>query len=96
MSKVLTVVALTKVDRVQPGDQEYWLDILRNEAGRYFVTRLHAPDTEGQTKKWEDDRKDEEKTLANRPWCLADKRQLGTKNLTGALSRRLAEMIKKR
>jgi hypothetical protein len=69
---------------------------MRNEAGRYFVTRLHAPDTEGSTKTWEDDRKDEAKILGNQPWCQTEKQQLGTKNLTLALSRRLAEMIKRR
>ena len=90
------VVALTKVDRVQPGDYGYWLETLRNEEGRYFITRLHAPDTEGQTKSWEDDRKDEDKVLGNQPWCQVAKQQLGTKSLTGALSKRLADMIKKR
>lgn len=93
---MLTAVALTKVDRVQPGDVEYWLRLLENEVGRYFVTRLHAPDTEGLQTTLDEDRVNEKKTLANKPWCSLDKGQLGTKALTGALSRRLADMIKKR
>jgi hypothetical protein len=93
----LIVVVLTKVDRVQVGDQDYWLDLLRKGAGRYFVTRLHAPDTEGRVTTWKQDREEEAKILSNQPWCEREiKRYLGTKNLIQYLSRRLAEMIKKR
>jgi hypothetical protein len=92
----LIVVALTKVDRVQQGDHEYWLEILKHGGGRYFITRLHAPDTKSRAQSWEDDRKDEEKSLTNQPWCQVQKQQRGTGNLTEALSMRLADMIKGR
>jgi hypothetical protein len=93
----LIIVALTKVDRVQPGDQKYWLDILHQGAGRYFVTRLHAPDIEGDLQKtWDEDRVDENKLLTNTPWCEADRRILGSKKLIRSVGKRLAELIKKR
>lgn len=91
------VVALTKIDRVQAGDQAYWLEILRNGAGRYFATRLHEPDTKSRALKWEEDRAEEMKIFKNQPWCqLPDKRCLGSQMLTRSLSKRLAELIKKR
>lgn len=94
--RTLIIVALTKVDRVQPGDHEYWLQTVRDGVDRYFITRLHAPDTKGHAQSWEDDRKDEEKCLTNQPWCHVQKQQRGTENLTEALSKRLADMIKGR
>jgi hypothetical protein len=93
----LIIVALTKVDRVQPGDQKYWLDILHQGAGRYFVTRLHAPDIEGNPQRtWDEDREDENTLLSNAPWCKADRRILGSKKLIRSVGKRLAELIKKR
>ncbi len=93
----MTIVALTKVDRVQPGHWEFWLNILRTEAGRYFVTRLHEPDIEGQVPKtWDQDREAEDKIFNNQPWCKADRSYLGSQKLTLSLSKRLAQMIKKR
>lgn len=92
-----TVVALTKVDRVQRGHSKFWLDVLRNEAGRYFVTRLNEPHIEGRKPKtWDQDRREEDKIFSNRPWCKADRNYLGSQKLTLSLSERLAQMIKKR
>lgn len=91
---------LTKADRVQDGDHVYWLDVLKNKLHPlhrgYFVTRLQGPSTKKGIQNWKDARDDEEKLLFNQPWCIADRRRLGTKRLSEALSEALEEMIKKR
>ena len=61
------------------------------------MIKLHEPDIEGQVPKtWAEDRAEEDKIVQNQPWCKADRNYLGSKKLTLSLSKRLAQMIKKR
>ena len=99
--KTLTSVGvLTKADRVQEGDHEYWLRVLNKELHSlrrgYFVTRLQGPAERQGNQTWEESRIREAKLLFNQPWCNAEKRYLGIKNLGNALGETLEEMIKAR
>ena len=98
--RALMVVALTKVDRVEEGNEVKWLQFIAKWGRRYFVTCPHAgPDARRKSKLngWERDREIEKKILDNEPWNLiVPANQRGIHKLTGAISEGLAEMIKGR
>ena len=95
---------LTKPDRIPPGEEERWLNIIRNdekplENGWFCVKQ---PDSralaEGIT--WEEARAKERDYFAfTAPWSSLDysqQQQLGTANLTERLSSLLSGLITRR
>lgn len=98
--RVLMIVALTKVDRVEEGNEAKWCQFIEKWGRRCFVTCPHAgPDARRKSKLngWERDREIEKKILDNDPWRLiVPANQRGIHKLTGAISQGLAELIKGR
>ena len=103
LMKYITAV-LTKPDRIDPGDEGKWLDMLRNRADKFkhgwFCVRqpgynqLQARITPEEAS--ENEREFFEKT---RPWSNAEpdlRARLGTKCLSKALGQKLFEVIAKR
>lgn len=88
--RLKATVVLTKADRVEPKDSKYWLDILESDnTEKYFLTMLLKP-KEGKGTK------DEQTLLRNRPWVDVKSTQKGTKNLTKAISKLLADKIQQK
>ena len=88
--RLRVVVVLTKADRVQPEELKYGLDVLDNDnAEKYFLTMLLKP-KEGK------EAKDESTVFRNKPWVDVKSTQKGTKNLTKAISKPLADKIQQK
>jgi hypothetical protein len=98
--RTLMAVALTKVDRVEAGNEDKWIQFIEKWGHRCFVTCPCAgPDARSKTKLngWAGDRDIEKKILENNPWRrIVPVNQRGIHKLRGALSEFLAEMIKGR
>ncbi|KAF7324988.1 hypothetical protein MKEN_00541200 [Mycena kentingensis (nom. inval.)] len=99
-----TVGVLTKPDRIQSGDEEVWLPLLRNEQeplenNWYTVKQPTTKDiTDGVT--WAQAREREKQFfLTKAPWSSLDSmyhKYLGTANLVERLSTILSDLISKR
>jgi len=80
-----------------------WLKILRNKSqyplhhGYYVTRQLTTTERESGLVSWKGGRETEQLFFSeHRIWCLEDPERLGTENLSNALSRLLAEQIRKR
>ncbi|KAA1470484.1 P-loop containing nucleoside triphosphate hydrolase protein [Dentipellis sp. KUC8613] len=99
-----TVGVLTKVDRIDPGDRDRWLERLRGVvdplAHGWFSTK--QPDATGLqlNTSWQDAQTQEERFFAKEdPWYSLPREhrdRLGTRNLTRKLSRVLSDLIRQR
>ncbi|KAG8974089.1 hypothetical protein FRC05_007837 [Tulasnella sp. 425] len=96
-----TVGVLTKVDRIQPGDEDRWLQILRGEElvlrnGWYCVKQRGPKELEiGQT--WDDAKRQEKQFFSTRaPWCDLGgsfAARVGSEALATKLGRILSELV---
>ena len=94
---------MTKADKVEDGEYSLWLKILRNQSqypfhhGYYVTRQLTTKERESGLVSWNTSRETEQLFFSAHPvWRLEHPERLGTKNLTIALSRLLAEHIRKR
>ena len=95
---------LTKPDRIAPGEEEYWLRFIRNDAeplsnGWFTVRQPATKDLKGGIT-WEEAR-DQERVFftSNLPWSSAEtycQKRFGTQNLTESLNKILSYLIKRR
>ncbi|TCD65552.1 hypothetical protein EIP91_002516 [Steccherinum ochraceum] len=99
-----TVGVLTKPDRIPAGDDEEWIDFIKNdveslENGWYSVKQPDSRELKAGISWAEARDKEKEFFASTSPWCDLDamyQRQLGTHNLTERLSEVLSELISKR
>ena len=94
----LILGVLTKADRVQAGNQEPWLSLLRNGDGSrhgYYVTRQRDPSQIGHLL-WRDAREQEREFLSRPPWGEVNEDRRGVEKLEKALSQQLSRMIEQR
>ncbi|KAG8931126.1 hypothetical protein FRC01_001827 [Tulasnella sp. 417] len=96
-----TVGVLTKVDRVQPGDEDRWLQILRGEElvlqnGWYCVKQRGPKELEGG-QSWEEAKQQEKQFFSTRaPWCDLGgsfAARVGSEALATKLGRILSELV---
>ena len=94
---------LTKVDRIETGNESKWLSMLSNEEERlnhgWFAVKQPSPQ-ELHVVSREDARASEDRFFANTmPWQYVDSRlrsRLGTPHLTQHLSKLLSDLIQQR
>ncbi|KIO22294.1 hypothetical protein M407DRAFT_216700 [Tulasnella calospora MUT 4182] len=96
-----TVGVLTKVDRIQPGDEDRWLQIIRGEElvlqnGWYCVKQRGPKELEGR-QSWEDAKQQEKQFFSTRaPWCELGSSfaaRVGSEALATKLGRILSELV---
>lgn len=92
---------LTKVDRIQPGDEDRWLTILRGEElvlrNGWFCVKQRGPKELESGVSWEEAKAQEQTFFATEtPWCdLGDSLsgQVGSEALSSKLGRILSELV---
>lgn len=99
----LTLGVLTKADWVKEGEEQQWLDVLRNDPKAhfpiehgYYMTLRPSTDQRKQNMSWDYAQAQElEFFKSKEPWCLQEslKTRLGTNNLIPALCKLLSGMI---
>ncbi|KAG6328165.1 hypothetical protein ID866_10924 [Astraeus odoratus] len=99
-----TVGVLTKPDRIPLGEEDSWLQLIRNEVepllNNWYCVKQPSSLTLSQGITWAEARRQENEFFAtNKPWCNLDAHYqlfLRTDKLTERLSTILAELIAKR
>ena len=95
---------LTKPDRIDPGNEESWIQLIRNEreplVNNWFCVKQPSSHDLSQGVTWAGARRQEEEWFnTNLPWCNLDsihKSLLRTTKVVERLSIILAELIAKR
>ncbi|TFY58340.1 hypothetical protein EVG20_g8188 [Dentipellis fragilis] len=102
-SHARTVGVLTKPDRIEPGNEQNWLPVIRGERSEsiyWFCVKNPTTEMLNAGITWEAARAHEAAFFAQEmPWAglgAVHKRRLGTDKLTARLSEMLAELIAKR